>query len=364
MDIDIKIRSCKGTCAKSFDYQLDRESYDNIQKQLTQANSINLHPELQTTTLSTLKMRPLKDSNVPDHFKHKPLPEMQALNIVNNIRQMQAVIERPETDTNPSRGDSLYTVAESRGDGPSRTSKLVTPTHGRDTLSLGGKTTSTVRRCTKTTTTKFVTGPDGPREEVVEKMVSSDGSDCSYLQGAGNVGGEGSVYHIGGTDSFHKLESLFPELESFFTPDSPSTVSRPLGGSSSISTSSHTTATGSSHLGTGASSHSGAYEGKGKFTDLGEEEEDDFGGLHLQPSGFPSGSASHSKTVVTSSSSSFNKGGSTFETKSLKTREITEQLGGVQHDQSAEDIPDFQARSFRPSGVKQRTANTGKGTQA
>ncbi|NXS48434.1 FIBA protein, partial [Balaeniceps rex] len=108
VDIDIKIRACKGSCARSFDYQVDKESYDNIQKQLTQANSINLHPELQTMSLSTLKMRPLKDSNVPEHFKHKPLPEMQALNIINNIKQMQAVLERSETDTNPSRGDSLY----------------------------------------------------------------------------------------------------------------------------------------------------------------------------------------------------------------------------------------------------------------
>ncbi|NXM40740.1 FIBA protein, partial [Gymnorhina tibicen] len=108
VDIDIKIRACKGTCARSFDYKVDKESYDNIQKQLVQANSINLHPELQTTTLSTLKIRPLKDSNVPDHFKHKPLPEMQALNIINNIKQMEMVLERPETDAKPSRGDSSY----------------------------------------------------------------------------------------------------------------------------------------------------------------------------------------------------------------------------------------------------------------
>ncbi|XP_052633730.1 fibrinogen alpha chain [Harpia harpyja] len=360
VDIDIKIRACKGTCARSFDYQVDNESYDNIQKQLTQANSINLHPELQTTTLSTLKMRPLKDSNVPERFKHKPQPEMQALNIINNIRQMQAVLERPETDINPSRGDGLYHVVELRGDGPSHTTKLVTPTHGRETLNLGDKTSSTVRRCTKTTTTRLVTGPDGPREEVVEKMVSSDGSDCSYLQGAGNPGGEGSVHHVGGTDKFHRLESLFPELESFFTPGAPPTSSKHFSGSSSISTTRHVSGTGSSHLGTGIPGHSGAFGGKGKFTDLGEEEEDDFGGLHLQPSGFPSGGAGHSKTVVTSTSSSFNKGGSTFETKSLKTREITEQLGGMQHDQSAEDTPDFHARSFRPSGRKQKTTSTGK----
>ncbi|NXY47612.1 FIBA protein, partial [Ceuthmochares aereus] len=108
VDIDIKMRACKGTCARSFDYQVDKESYANIEKQLTQANSINLHPELQSTTLSTLKMRPLKDSNVPEHFKHKPLPEMQALNIINNIRQMEAVLEKSETDKTPSRGDSSY----------------------------------------------------------------------------------------------------------------------------------------------------------------------------------------------------------------------------------------------------------------
>ncbi|NWV29365.1 FIBA protein, partial [Origma solitaria] len=108
VDIDIKIRACKGTCARSFDYKVDKESYDNIQKQLAQANSIDLHPELETTTLSTLKMRPLKDSNVPDHFKHKSLPEMQALNIINNIKQMEVVLERPETNVKPSRGDSSY----------------------------------------------------------------------------------------------------------------------------------------------------------------------------------------------------------------------------------------------------------------
>ncbi|XP_027532679.1 fibrinogen alpha chain isoform X2 [Neopelma chrysocephalum] len=336
VDIDIKIRACKGTCARSFDYQVDKESYDNIQKQLAQANSINLNPELQTTTLSTLKMRPLKDSNVPDHFKHKPLPEMQALNIINDIKQMQVVLERPETERNPSRGDSPYHMSESRGDGPPYSSKLVIPTHGRETLSLADKTSSAVRRCTKTTTKKIVSGPDGPREEVVEKTISSDGSDCSYLHGAGNVGGEGSTYHFSGADGMHKLDRLRPELESFFAPDSPSTASKHITGTSSAS-------------------HSGTYGAKDKFADLGEVEEDDFAGL--LPSGFPSGSASHSKTVVTSS---FNKGGSTFETKSIKTRGITEQLGGVEHDQSAEDTPDFQARSFRSPEVKRRTANTGK----
>lgn len=341
MDIDIKVRACKGTCARSFDYKVDKESYDNYQKQLAQANSINLHPELQTTTLSTLKMRPLKDSNVPDHFKHKPLPEMHALNIINNIKQMEVVLERPETDAKPSRGDSSYHTEESRGGEPAYTTKLVLPAHGRETISLGDKTSSTVRRCTKTTTKKIISGPDGPREEIVEKAVSSDGSDCSYL--AANVGGEGTTYHFSGADGLHKLEAVFPELESFFTPDSPSPGTKHVSGSSSFT-----------------SSHSGTYGGKDKFGDLGEEEEDDFG--RLQPSGFPSGSASHSKTVVTSSSSFKNKGGSSFEAKSVKIRDINERLGGLEHDQSAEDTPDFQARSFRPSGGKRRTPSTGKGS--
>ncbi|NXA47419.1 FIBA protein, partial [Nothocercus julius] len=108
VDIDIKIRACKGSCAKSFDYHVDKESYDNIQKQLTQANSIDLHPEIQTTTLSILKMRPIKDLDVPEHFKHKPLPEMQALNFINDIRQVEMTLERSETEASPSRGDSAH----------------------------------------------------------------------------------------------------------------------------------------------------------------------------------------------------------------------------------------------------------------
>lgn len=338
VDIDIKIRACKGSCARSFDYQVDKEGYDNIQKHLTQASSIDMHPDFQTTTLSTLKMRPLKDSNVPEHFKLKPSPEMQAMSAFNNIKQMQVVLERPETDH----------VAEARGDSsPSHTGKLITSSHRRESPSLVDKTSSasSVHRCTRTVTKKVISGPDGPREEIVEKMVSSDGSDCSHLQG----GREGSTYHFSGTGDFHKLDRLLPDLESFFTHDSVSTSSRHSIGSS---TSSHVTGAGSSHLGTG---------GKDKFTDLGEEEEDDFGGL--QPSGFAAGSASHSKTVLTSSSSSFNKGGSTFETKSLKTRETSEQLGGVQHDQSAEDTPDFKARSFRPAAMSTRRSYNGKGTQ-
>ncbi|XP_072192377.1 fibrinogen alpha chain [Excalfactoria chinensis] len=345
VDIDIKIRACKGSCARSFDYQVDKEGYDNIQKQLTQASSIDMHPDFQATTLSTLKMRPLKDSNVPEHFKLKPPPEMQALNAFNNIKQMQLVLERPETDSSSSRGETFYHVAEGRGDSSSsHTSKLVTSAHGRDNPSLVDKTSS-VHRCTRTVTKKVISGPDGPREEIVEKMVSSDGSDCSHLQG----GREGSTYHFSGAGDFHKLDSLLPDLESFFSHDSVSTGSRHSMGSSTTATSSRVSGAGSSHLSTG---------GKDKFTDLGEEEEDDFGGLH--PSGFATGSASHSKTVVTSSSSSFNKGGSTFETKSLKTREISEQLGGVQHDQSAEDTPDFQARGFRPAAMSTRTAYNGK----
>ncbi|XP_062430726.1 fibrinogen alpha chain [Rhea pennata] len=356
VDIDIKIRACKGSCAKSFDYHVDKESYDSIQKQLTQANSVDLHPEIETTNLSILKIRPIKDSNVPEHFKHKHLPEMQALNIFNNLRQMEVVLERAETDTSASRGDSSHRATVSRGDGPSRPSIVIPSVHGRDSPSLGHRT-STVRRCTTTVTKKIVSGPDGPREEVVEKVVSSDGSDCSHLQGVGDVGGEGSRYS--GREGFHSIEGLLPEIESFLTPGSATTITRFSGASGSTSTGSQGTGTVGGRLGSGATSHSGTFGGKGGSTDLGEGEEDDFGRLHLQPSGFPSGSVSHSK-IVTSSSSSFNKGGSTFETKSLKTREITKELGGVQHDQSAEDNPDFQARSFRRKGANHRTDYIGK----
>ncbi|XP_065261398.1 fibrinogen alpha chain [Emys orbicularis] len=371
VDIDIKIRACKGSCAKSFSYQVDTESYENIQKQLTQASSINLQSELETSSLKVLKMRPLKDSTVPGHYKTLRLPETQELTILDDIKQVVMTLERPEAE---AKGSSVETsshvsVGSGVGGGP-RDGKIVTSDYGKASGGLGERPSSSVihRTCTKTITKKIITGPGGPREEIVETMTSSDGSDCSKFQGLGKeeVAEHGGTLNVrvtsqGERGDFPDFDGLTPEFEKIFTPGFGSTGSKFHTTYTSTSGTDRGTGTGSFSSG-GTASHTTSFGGSESFTDLGEGEEDVFDTPRVPSSKVQSGSSAHSKTIKTSSSSSstsFNKGGSTFETKLLKSRAVTEELGGLQHDESGEDTPDFRARSLRTGGEKLGTSYTG-----
>uniref|UniRef100_A0A8D0H917 Fibrinogen alpha chain n=1 Tax=Sphenodon punctatus TaxID=8508 RepID=A0A8D0H917_SPHPU len=346
VDIDIKIRACKGSCGQSVSHNVETESYENIQKQLTQANAINLQPQLESSSLRILKMRPIKDSTVSSDYKSLQwVPENQELNILNDLKQVEMELVAPETELRGSPVEASHVLVGAGVSGGSHTAKLVTPGYERGTLALEERPSSTVvrRTCTKTITTKMIQGPDGPREETVEEMRSSDGSDFSGFQGVGKETG-GTFYSTvtssGRNVDLPEFSSFFPDAEKFFD-------------SSSLSTGSRLSSTGKTV------SHSATFGGSESSSDLREGEVDDFGSLDFHPS-FSSSKVQGggSRTVVTSSSSSsssvagFNKGGSTFETKSLKSHALADELGGVQHDESGEDVPDFRARSLRTGEEK------------
>ncbi|XP_053112032.1 fibrinogen alpha chain [Hemicordylus capensis] len=317
VDIDIKIRGCKGSCARGYNYHVDTESYDNIQKLLVQASSINLQPELQAAPLKILKIRPLKDSTAPSHFKTSPLTEQEA-NTLKLIKLSEVVLEDPAG---------------------APTSKLVTSGSERGVSLLEVEqphSTHMGRICIKKITRKVISNPDGStRVEETEDYKTPEGTDCSRSL-AGETGSSSHirVHYTGGGSGSPDFTSLHPEVKDFFAPSSGS----------------------KSH--TGTSSHRVTIEGTDAFSDLGEGEEDNFSAFDQPSPDFhsskTSSSSSHSRTVVSSSSSTsgFNKGGSTFETKSLKFPTVEEALAEVQHDESEEDNPDFRARSLNAGGVK------------
>lgn len=316
VDIDIKIRACKGSCAKSFDYHVDKESYDNIQRQLTQASSINLQSDLSSSIIRVLKIKPMKDSTVLPHFKAGDPKDWPEWNFLNKMQQLELVLESPETGPKFFPVDTSYSSSVHKGDGEPQGSKFVHPTYGKEThFGEGVSSSSTHYTCTKTVTKKVVAGPDGPREEVVEKYTSSDGSDCSHLRGLGKEDISGG-YNVrvtagGGGDGMSDLDKVF----SFFSTDSESDGSRH--SSSSIGgTSSGFINTGTgSERGSGGSSHSRGVQGSDASGELREGEED----WHISELPYSKTQSGVSSETVVSSSTSFNKGGSTFETKSLKT---------------------------------------------
>ncbi|ETE67880.1 Fibrinogen alpha chain, partial [Ophiophagus hannah] len=195
VDIDIKIRACKGSCARVFNYNLDTESYENIQKQLVQVNAIKLvSEEEEAAPLKSLKITQLKDSTAPSHYKSSSLTDQEA-NILDSIKVFKVVLE----DSKGSITDTKYAAPGTAGK-PSTSKVIIRP----------ATDIRTSRTCIKTITKKVIHGPDGLREETVEEFKTPDGSDCSDLQGflkeaiSSGGGGSGShdfVPHHPGSDS-------------------------------------------------------------------------------------------------------------------------------------------------------------------
>ncbi|XP_060102598.1 fibrinogen alpha chain [Heteronotia binoei] len=283
VDIDIKVRACHGSCARSVVYHVNPERYNNIRKQLVQVSGINLQPEFQSNPLRVLKMRPLKDSTVPEHYKTTLLPE-EDIKILNKLHLYEAVLEGPGSASGGSAVVTKQVVSKASSNGQPHTTKAVTP--------------------------GFLDGLPEEAGGTINIKVSSSG------------GGSG----------FSDLSHL-SEVKEFFSPDSSSRLH-----------------------GTSTNTHVVHIEGPDVFTDLQEGEDDDFGRISFLPESHSktSGTSSHSRTVISSSSStnSFNKGGSTFETKSLKISSPFEETHSLQHDESGEDTPDFRARSLSTGGEK------------
>ncbi|MCQ7855546.1 hypothetical protein NP245_23890 [Salmonella enterica] len=108
VDIDIKIRSCKGSCSRSLAREVNLKDYEDQQKQLEQVIAKELFPSRDRQYLPSIKISPIPDL-IPVNFKSQlqsAPPEWRALT---EMQQMRMELVRPGKD---GRGD-----AESRGTG-------------------------------------------------------------------------------------------------------------------------------------------------------------------------------------------------------------------------------------------------------
>ncbi|GAA6111863.1 fibrinogen alpha chain [Tachysurus ichikawai] len=69
VDIDIKLRSCKGSCASSVSFTLEKGSYETLEKQLDRLDTLKVQSVETVSSLKVLKSRVLKDVNVPSIYK-------------------------------------------------------------------------------------------------------------------------------------------------------------------------------------------------------------------------------------------------------------------------------------------------------
>ncbi|OCT99683.1 fibrinogen alpha chain [Xenopus laevis] len=340
VDIDIKIRACKGSCAQNTNYKVDHDSYNNIQKLLLQAETTDMSN--QVNSMRVLKMRPIKDSPVDSRYKTLALDKDQeaVFPIFKDIDQYAFVLEGKKEVV---KGSSIATSPDvfssssgtnvdfqgSKGYGDDKSTGKVT---GGDQST---KVITTVS-CTKTIKKRVINTPEGPKEEIVETY--SGGAECEKLGkfNTGDTFSAGSdgtrIIQITGSSSLGDISKI-PTFEDFLSSSGKKTQTSQTSSSSSSSTN------------TKFATHDA-------FTDLGEDEFDDFSHAGLDSPSFTpiqkEGSSTYTKTVVSSSSSrGSSKDGTQFDTKSMKSGLVFDDLGPIQHDNSEEDRPDFQARTVR-----------------
>ncbi|KAG8453999.1 hypothetical protein GDO86_000574 [Hymenochirus boettgeri] len=326
VDIDIKIRACKGSCAKNVDYKVDRESYNNIQKQLLQAESTDLNAQM--NDIRVLKMRPIKDSPVDSRYKaqavgtedEEQFPLFKDIDhfkfVLEGKREVNVLTSGSSTDTfSPS--DKKEVGSDSKNSGPGVTTQP-------------GKTIISTKHvsCSKTIKKTIVQTPDGPREEITETY--SGGPQCENVgklvteENLENGSESTRTIHVSGNANLgdiHSFDDILSMLEK-----KPSKTS-----SSSVDcTSCNLKEVTQDHF-------------TGEFDDFGHAELD-------SPSFTPfqkESSSSFSKTVITSSSKGSSNAGDQYETKYMKSGPVFEDFGPVQLENSEEDRPDFQARTVK-----------------
>uniref|UniRef100_G3U772 Fibrinogen alpha chain n=1 Tax=Loxodonta africana TaxID=9785 RepID=G3U772_LOXAF len=374
VDIDIKIRSCKGSCSRSLSREVNLKDYEDYQRQLEQVIAKDLLPSKDRQYLPLIKMTPVSVLTTVD-FKsqlQKAPPEWRALV---EKKQTRMELVRPgghghapgvpstygpgsehEHSQTPRPGSTGHQIPSSSGPGSSGhwkpgssepgssghwkpgssepgssghwkpgssqpdvsghgntrptnpdwgkfeelpgsvspgtteefyTGKLVTSKGGKE-LQTGekvtsGSTTTTSRSCSKTVT-KTVIGADGRKEVTEEVVTSKDGSDCGDpkdLDLFHSLAGRGSL------DEFRH-----PEEGAFFSTSS-------------------TRETVSSLL-------PSIHKEFGSKILPGSSESDIFTKFGVPEFSSSSKTSTHSKQSLTSSTT-FSKGGSTFESKAYKT---------------------------------------------
>uniref|UniRef100_A0A9J8AS95 Fibrinogen alpha chain n=3 Tax=Cyprinus carpio TaxID=7962 RepID=A0A9J8AS95_CYPCA len=93
VDIDIKLRTCKGSCASYTEFSVDRESYAALDKQMDHLNTLRVQNVETVSSLGIMKSRPLKDLVLPSIYKSGTGKAEQKQLLFGDVGQMKLTLE-------------------------------------------------------------------------------------------------------------------------------------------------------------------------------------------------------------------------------------------------------------------------------
>lgn len=308
VDIDIKLRSCKGSCASYTEYQVDYESYVTLDKQIKQLDSQAAQNIESVGTLYVMKSRPLQSVTVDSIYKSKDVAGQQREDLFPEVQTMHLVLEEEGSSSSPATISKVpgtsYSVPPSsptQPPGHGTSSKSITELGGHgggDLFEFSGSlgtfsqpstshvTTKSVT-CTKSIRKTVVHTKDGPVERTEE--VIGGGPECQAMTDASRGG----------------MSSLFPSLSHT--------------SSSSSSSSSSFSSSSSSSFGT-KTAHAGGAKGS-----LLADSKTSFGDPFGSHTGFD--------------------------------------LGAFRTVDGEDDVPDFHARSVKSTRIERQADYVGEGTK-
>ncbi|XP_037614904.1 fibrinogen alpha chain-like [Sebastes umbrosus] len=199
IDIDIKLRSCKGSCESYTQYQVDQESYVALEKQVNQLDSQSGRNVEAVGSMYVMKSRLMKDVIVDSIYKSgdsnragqktedmfPDVPTAQLVLVVEGSETSPATISKvPGTSYSPSTSSSASSS--------SSTSSITELGGGSDLFggdlghsSTSHRSTKSVT-CTKSIRTTIVQSKSGPVEHTEEVM--EGGPECQTMTHLTNGG--------------------------------------------------------------------------------------------------------------------------------------------------------------------------------
>ncbi|KAK7909496.1 hypothetical protein WMY93_014180 [Mugilogobius chulae] len=217
VDIDMKLRTCKGSCKTYNSYSVDHEEYVALEKQMNQLDTLSNQNIESVGTLHVMKSRPLKDAVVSSIYKSKDAAAQQKTeDMFPQVNTVQLYLEAEGSSSSPATISKVPGTSLSPGTTPSDPStshKSITELggDGGDPFTLGGGfdslgqpaiSTKSVS-CTKRIRTVVVNTDDGPVQRMEEYM--DGGPECQSF----TKGGMGSLFPslTSGTKTVHFTSS-------------------------------------------------------------------------------------------------------------------------------------------------------------
>ncbi|XP_077598164.1 fibrinogen alpha chain [Stigmatopora nigra] len=178
VDIDIKLRSCRGSCKSYSEYRLDHDSYVLLDKQMNQLRGAPQWRDVQPVRqMEVMQSRPLQQAFQGAAFKSG------STDVFREVKSFQLTLETEGSSSSPA---TISKVAGTSWSGPSKSiTELAGGGFGGDFEETPPPLPADAVRCTVSTTKTTVMTDDGPVEKVLHE--SRGGPGCQGLAGPGPV---------------------------------------------------------------------------------------------------------------------------------------------------------------------------------